>query len=238
MTYNIRKGLGPNGKGTFTQPLAEAIKAHPLDVLMCQEVFHGVDDEGQSDILSETLGLAAIYRANKHRRVGHHGNASFTSLPIELVQNFDVSTNPIERRGALYTRVMLGDHKLHLFNVHLGLTERQRLTQMQHILGLMNRLSAPTDPVLIAGDFNDWNAKVDRFVTSEMGLVNAFGNPKQAMRTWHTKRPMFNLDRVYTRHLQVTGAHCLQGAPWVELSDHLPLYVELSALALSGAAGP
>jgi endonuclease/exonuclease/phosphatase family metal-dependent hydrolase len=227
MTYNIRKGLGPNGRGVLTLPLCDALKAQPLDFLLCQEVFHGVDDDGQSHVLGDALGLTAIYRANKHRRVGHHGNASFTHLPVEHVQNFDVSTNPIERRGALYTRIGLGDRRLHIFNVHLGLTERQRLTQMRHITTLMNRLAAPDDPVLIAGDFNDWNARVDRFVRTEMGLHNAFGEPKKAMRTWHTKRPMFNLDRIYTRHLTTTDARCMQGAPWVDLSDHLPLYVEL-----------
>lgn len=228
MTYNIRKGLGPSGNGVFTLPLCDALKAQPLDFLLCQEVFHGVDDDGQSHLLGDALGLTPIYRANKHRRVGHHGNASFTHLPVEHVQNFDVSTNPIERRGALYTRVGLGDRRLHVFNVHLGLTERQRITQVRQISALMERLAAPEDPVLMAGDFNDWNARVDRVVEHELGMKNAFGHPKKAMRTWHTKRPMFNLDRIYTRNLQVSDARCMQGAPWVDLSDHLPLYVELT----------
>ncbi|MCC6808020.1 MAG: endonuclease/exonuclease/phosphatase family protein [Deltaproteobacteria bacterium] len=231
MTYNIRKGLGPDGKSVLTVPLADALKAQPLDFLLCQEVFHGVDDDGQSHVISDALGLTAVYRANKHRRVGHHGNASFTHMPIEHVQNFDISTNPIERRGALYTRVLMNDRRLHLFNVHLGLTERQRLTQMRHILALMQRLSTPDDPVLIAGDFNDWNHNVDRFVCSEMGLVNAFGEPKKATRTWHTKRPMFNLDRIYTKNLTIADARCMQGTPWIDLSDHLPLYVELALTA-------
>jgi endonuclease/exonuclease/phosphatase family metal-dependent hydrolase len=93
----------------------------------------------------------------------------------------------------------------------------------------MNRLSHATEPVLIAGDFNDWNARVDAYVTAALGLKNAFAlRPMKEIRTWHARRPFFNLDRVYVRGLEVETAECLVGDPWTVLSDHLPLKVTLA----------
>jgi endonuclease/exonuclease/phosphatase family metal-dependent hydrolase len=229
ITYNIRKGKGASGRDKMTEPLARAIAIQAPDVLLCQEVFHAHGSAAQSDLIAEALDMVSHYRANKHRKVGHHGNASFTKLPISTVQNFDVSTNPIERRGALYTRVELPHGPLHIFNVHLGLTERQRFTQVEQINELVKRLALPHDPVLIAGDFNDWNGRIDKHVTGQLGFTNAFAlKPVREIRTWHAKRPVFNLDRVYLRHITIENASCLVGEPWNVLSDHLPLCVELN----------
>ncbi len=228
MTYNIRKGLGPTGRGSQTESLADAIASRSLDLLLCQEVFHQKDTDGQSKIIGETVGLSPFYRANKHRRVGHHGNAMFTHLPVEHVQNFDISMNAFERRGALYTRMSTRFGPMHVFNLHLSLTEGQRKAQIRQVQQLIYRLAAPEHAVVIAGDFNDWNGNLDEYVREKMGFVNVFGDPKRAQRTWPTQRPLFNLDRVYTRHLRVEEAICLDGDPWTGLSDHLPLYVELA----------
>ncbi len=230
ITYNIRKGLGANGNGRMSEALAHALAFEAPDLLLCQEVFHAHDGAPQSDMIAEALGVVPHYRANKHRRVGHHGNASFSRFPVSSVQNFDVSTNAFERRGALYTRIE-HTHRgpLHIFNVHLGLTERQRLTQVEQIGRLMAKLARPEEPVLVAGDFNDWNGRVDGYVTGTLGMSNAFAmRPMREIRTWHARRPVFNLDRVYLRHIEINEASCLVGEPWTALSDHLPLKVSLA----------
>lgn len=38
---------------------------------------------------------------------------------------------------------------------------------------------------------------------------------------------MLTLDRIYTRGLRVTQAQVHHGAPWAQLSDHLPLSATL-----------
>ena len=60
------------------------------------------------------------------------------------------------------------------------------------------------------------------------GFDNAHGRyAPEAARTWHSRRPVFSLDRIYTRNLTVTAAKRLDGEPWSHLSDHLPLVAEL-----------
>jgi endonuclease/exonuclease/phosphatase family metal-dependent hydrolase len=41
---------------------------------------------------------------------------------------------------------------------------------------------------------------------------------------------VFSLDRIYTKNLTTERAERLHGEPWSGLSDHLPLWAELSAV--------
>lgn len=223
-TYNIRKGKGASGRAQMTEALGKALAEHSLDLVLCQEVFHGTEGPHQTDLLSQALGLSLYYGRNKDRRVGHHGNATFARGEVDHSENFDISTNALERRGVLYTRMLWHGQRVHVFNAHLGLNQGQRRRQIEQIGALIKEKCA-NEPVLLAGDFNDWNGRLDPIVTRELGLTNAF---PEAVRTWHAQRPLFNLDRVYVRHLRPTQPRCMSGQPWRDLSDHLPLFVELS----------
>ena len=86
----------------------------------------------------------------KSRRVGHHGNATLTRLPVEHAENFDVSTNRVERRGVLYTRLRLGERPLHVLNVHLSLSHRQRVRQLRRIADIVATRAADGEPILMA----------------------------------------------------------------------------------------
>jgi endonuclease/exonuclease/phosphatase family metal-dependent hydrolase len=230
ITYNIRKGKGANGRSAVEmRRMGSALSELGPDVLLCQEVFHCARTGGsQSGDLASELGLSSYYGANKFRSVGHHGNTTLTHLTVEHFENHDISTNRIERRGALYVRLRVADMPLHIFNVHLGLNRWQRAQQAQRVGELADRVSGGDEPVLIAGDFNDWRGEVDRYMEGELGFDNPFrGQRPDELRTWHARRPVFNLDRIYTRHLEPADARRLHGDPWSDLSDHLPLLAEL-----------
>ncbi len=230
VTYNIRKGKGASGRGNMAvDGVARALGHERVDLLLCQEVFHASRrGPEQSQELAQALGLPHYYRANKQRRVGHHGNAVFTKYPVEVVKNHDVSTNFLERRGVLYLKLDVHGTALHVLNVHLGLNQRQRLTQIARIAGIVREAVAAHEPVILGGDFNDWNEKLDGIIVHELGFANAAANLRREHRfTWHARRPMFNLDRIYLRNLHVRHIERLHGHPWRDLSDHLPLAVDL-----------
>jgi endonuclease/exonuclease/phosphatase family metal-dependent hydrolase len=230
LTYNIRKGKGADGRSNVPMTeLGGALRDHPIDVVLCQEVFHCArTGASQSHHLAEELGLDPYYGANKFREVGHHGNTTLTRLPVSSSQNHDISTNPVERRGALYVCVELTGVRLHVFNVHLGLNRWQRSDQVTRVAQLMDERCQPGDPVLLAGDFNDWQKRLDPVITGELGFRNVFeGREEQTVRTWHSRRPLFNLDRIYVKNLVPERAERLSGEPWSALSDHLPLWAEL-----------
>jgi endonuclease/exonuclease/phosphatase family metal-dependent hydrolase len=100
---------------------------------------------------------------------------------------------------------------------------------VRQLAEIMEGLCVPDEPVLLAGDFNDWHRKLDRVIVGELGFHNAFaGRHAHAVKTWHSKRPVFSLDRIYVRHLKPKRAERLSGEPWSLLSDHLPLWAELA----------
>ena len=231
ITYNIRKGKGASGRAKIPmESLGEALSTHKADVVLCQEVFHskhGGTDE-QTRYLAQSLGFHSYYGANKFRAIGHHGNSTFSRLRAEHFRNHDISTNRIEKRGALYVRLSLGDMPLHVINVHLGLNKWQRATQGRFIVKLIDEMCGEGEPVLLAGDFNDWQRSLDRWFVDELGFANALaGCVPEQLATWPTQRPTLCLDRIYTRNLRATSATRLDGAKWRGLSDHLPLLADL-----------
>jgi len=230
VTYNIRKGKGADGRSNVGMDvLGRELSRHDVDVLMCQEVFHCAQGgASQSGHLAQAVGLSAYYGGNKFRQKGHHGNTTFTRYAVEHFDNHDISTNRIERRGALYSRLSVGGAPLHVWNVHLGLNRWQRMAQIKQVGELLHELARDDEPVLLAGDFNDWRRELDDFIVQQLGLSNALGRQApEVSRTWHARRPVFSLDRIYTRNLRVKDAGRFDGEPWAELSDHLPLHADL-----------
>ena len=229
VSYNIRKGKGADGRSAIDMARIGAELEHlEPNLLTCQEVFHCARGGApQSDGLAEAFGFPHYYGANKFRAVGHHGNTTLTSLPVTEHENHDISTNPVERRGALYVRAEVDGVPLHVFNVHLGLDGYQRSTQLRRIGALMDEAVAHEEPVILAGDFNDWRKQLHAHVR-KLDLHSVFEHLQRTMpKTWHARRPVLPLDRIYVRHLEVLDAGILSGAPWTDLSDHLPLWADL-----------
>ena len=232
VTYNIHKGreaFGPSRDDVAR--LCQALLAYEPDVVLCQEVFHAAHGGGsQSAALAQGLRMAACYAPNAFRQRGHHGNATFTTWPVERWENFDLSTNRLERRGVLYVRLAGPSGALNVFNVHLGLNHRQRRSQIERIRALIDSLCPPAEMLVLAGDFNDWHGRIDPVIVGELGLHNALaGLTPLERRTWPARRPLLGLDRIYVRGLAVRSAERMSGEPWRGLSDHLPIGAELQA---------
>jgi endonuclease/exonuclease/phosphatase family metal-dependent hydrolase len=89
------------------------------------------------------------------------------------------------------------------------------------------------EPLMVAGDFNDWSEKLDAPMR-EIGLGRArdpapAGWPAVHKPTFPALAPVFALDRVYLRGLRCRSTLVPRGAGWRKWSDHLPLLVELEA---------
>jgi endonuclease/exonuclease/phosphatase family metal-dependent hydrolase len=229
VSYNIRKGRGPHQRRGCLQTMRRELAQTEADVILCQEVYHDWDEAGhrQADWLSQGLEFEHAYGRNAVYRRGHHGNATLTRHAIRENFNRDLSTNPLERRGVLYARLEIGGSPLHVFNTHLGLNRGQRVTQVRRVGQMIEQLSRDGAPVLLAGDFNDWTGSLDREVRRRCRLQNAFDIlPPGDRRSWPNFRPMFPLDRIYYRGLELRSAGVLRDDPWRRLSDHLPIFAE------------
>jgi endonuclease/exonuclease/phosphatase family metal-dependent hydrolase len=243
-TYNIHKGvrgLGP-AKRLEIHNLGLAVEALDADIVCLQEVRrfnHGEarhfsrtqfghwawPDTPQAEYLAPE-GYEVAYRTNAVTRDGEHGNALLARWPLGPVGHHDVSDHRFEQRGLLHVPVQWRGVEIHMVVVHLGLFHVSRVRQAERLAQLVTTQIPADAPVIVAGDFNDWNEKLDGILEGA-GLARARLKELDRVPTFPSIVPVLALDRVYTRGLDCQNIMVPRGGAWPRLSDHLPLVVEL-----------
>ena len=82
-------------------------------------------------------------------------------------------------------------------------------------------------PLILAGDFNDWNKKSSEIFENTLGMRDAYKAVHgHFAKTFPAKRPLLSLDRIYLKNFKILGSHVLGHSNEIYLSDHLPLFCE------------
>ena len=235
-SYNIHKGvqgLGP-ARRLEIHNLREAVSQFDADIVCLQEVrkMHRLEEahfsqwpsEPQADFLAPD-GYEAVYRTNAFTRHGEHGNALLTRWPVVRHQHQDMSDHRFEQRGLLHVELAVGQRIVHVIVAHFGLIPSSRRRQADHICAFVRAEIPADEPVIVAGDFNDWGSQV-RHVFARSGLLCADGSSRTL--TYPSILPVVQLDYVYARGLEPQGTEVPRGKTWQRMSDHLPLIAELA----------
>jgi endonuclease/exonuclease/phosphatase family metal-dependent hydrolase len=236
-TYNIHKGvqgLGP-ARRLEIHNLGHAVEQLDADVVCLQEVrklhrreaqhFARWPELPQADFLAPE-GYEVAYRTNATTKDGEHGNALLSRWPLGHIGHHDVSDHRFEQRGLLHVPVFWRGTEIHVIVVHLGLIHASRVRQAEQLAALVLKHIPPDAPVVVAGDFNDWNEKLDEVLRT--AKLKRAGLPKTPHTpTFPSRIPVLALDRVYTRGLSCQSVMVPRGGAWARMSDHLPLVVEL-----------
>jgi endonuclease/exonuclease/phosphatase family metal-dependent hydrolase len=236
VTYNIHKGFSHFQRKMSVHDLRDRLQGLGADVVFLQEVLgtHSRHQERHGDwplapqyeFLADTLWSAYAYGKNAVYDAGHHGNAILSKFPIVRWDNEDISMHRLERRGLLHCEIAVPgwDRPLHCVNVHLGLFARWRRKQVELLRQRIERLVPHEDPLVIAGDFNDWRQKVSRQLAESMGIVEVFEHAHgRPARSFPAMLPLLHLDRIYVRGFRVRIAHAHRDRRWSGLSDHVAL---------------
>jgi endonuclease/exonuclease/phosphatase family metal-dependent hydrolase len=240
LSYNIHKGFAL-GNASFTLPeIKRAISSLELDVVFLQEVLGQHDwhasrverwpDLPQSHFLAENVWPHVAYGKTSVFDHGHQGNAILSKYPILEFENIDISTNAIESRSLLHAVIDVPGLSVpvHCVCVHLNLMRRGREAQLKRICDRVTASVGGADPLIVAGDFNDWQQRASGVLARELRIKEVFLDTHGThAATFPMKFPLFRLDRVYARGLSMVGGQALKGQPWDTLSDHIPLYAEL-----------
>lgn len=228
VSYNIHKGKTATGLSPSMDRLRSGLVDLKPDLVFLQEVqgsnLLNAHLHEQHNQLARHLDIHVAYGRNAIHRHTDHGNALLSRLPILTHENEDVSDHALEQRGLLHVQVELGSRVLHCFVVHLGLFHRSRMRQVGALVKRIQRTMASNAPVIIAGDFNDWNENLEHLFVKELDLTPVFNSPP---KTFPVIMPLFSLDRMYHRGFDTVSSQVLQGMPWTRISDHAPLLVEL-----------
>jgi endonuclease/exonuclease/phosphatase family metal-dependent hydrolase len=240
-TYNIHKGVrgvGP-AKRLEIHNLGLGVEALDADLVFLQEVrlFHaqhartfdrsqfGWPDRGQAEFLAPE-GYDVAYRTNCVTRHGEHGNALLSRWPIGEVGHHDVSDHRFEQRGLLHVPVQWQGQTVHAVVAHFGLIHASRVRQVQRLAEFIEAEVPPQEPLVVAGDFNDWGEKLDSPM-KHIGLARARSPEGRDRPTFPSRVPVFHLDRIYLRHMRCLSTFVPRGTSWARMSDHLPLVAEL-----------
>ncbi len=108
--------------------------------------------------------------------------------------------------------------------MHLGLFERGRQWQLRALCERIRDKVPDDEPLIIAGDFNDWRHKANRMLVAELGVDEVFQEVRgRPARTFPSVLPVFRLDRIYARGLRILDARVHYAFPAARMSDHAAL---------------
>jgi len=247
-TYNIHKGFSHFNRRMVMHELRDRLRELNADIVFLQEVqgenIRNVQRHQHypvmphHEFLADQMWPHHAYGKNSVYANGHHGNAILSRFEIARWENLDISAHRFENRGLLHCELDLshvGAHKnrplLHCFCVHLGLLKNGRRQQFGALIARIKKMVPLDAPLIIAGDFNDWNNHAGRLFAHELQLHEAFeitqGKPA---RSYPVAMPMLRLDRIYVRGLSVQSAQVHAHHPWNKISDHAALSTTLSLI--------
>lgn len=239
LTYNMHKGLSFLSRRQVLEEIKRAIQDVDADLVFLQEIRgdekpiegngrEATVFESQLEYLADTVWPHFAYGKNAIYQSSNHGNAILSRFPVKQWSNVDVSTNPFERRGLLHVVVahpLL--RELHLICLHLNLLATGRHWQIERLVGKL-KVEVDDGPLIIAGDFNDWPQGLSGRLQDHLQVIEAHHSLHgRHARTFPSLLPLLCLDRVYCRQLAPLSAQVLTGKPWTQMSDHVPLLVEL-----------
>ncbi|MBX7231912.1 MAG: endonuclease/exonuclease/phosphatase family protein [Bdellovibrionales bacterium] len=236
MTFNIRKGLGASGLNVNLKQIREALRHVTADIVFLQEVMghsqksiHAKAGLGGDhlEFLADSVWTHSAYGKNAIYTNGHHGNAILSKFPFDSWTNIDISNSRFEKRGLLHGVIQYHKKNIHIICLHLDLFERGRKVQLTRLIDLIQSMISKNEPLLVAGDFNDWRELATRQLREQLNLseVGLETNGKH-LKTFPAWLPLLPLDRIYFRGLKLNKAQVFNEKKWQNISDHQALIAD------------
>jgi endonuclease/exonuclease/phosphatase family metal-dependent hydrolase len=227
MTYNIRHGLGADGRVDLGR-IADVIASYGPDLVGIQEVDVNKPRSGlvdQAEDLARRLGMTAVFQPCITGESERYGIATLSRIPIRERRHFALPGRPAlrgtEPRCALVTRIAWPDEStsLDLINTHLSTRFLERGAQSKAISCELGGSHA-----IVVGDFN-----CTPLSRAYKQLCGGLRSATRYARTWPASIPFAPIDHILVRGLEVVRAGTWTAKPARVASDHLPVYAELAA---------
>ncbi len=241
VTYNIHQGITVKRHGHEISLLKKALLSLQPDVVFLQEVAGSEyqkksklwpeEVSGQLEALADEMWPHSAFFKNVIFSKHHHGNAILSKYPFVEYKNENITVGKLKTRGVVHGRIAVphedGFIEIHVLNAHLGLLQFERELQVNRLCNYVHETVSHKIPLIIAGDFNDWRKKVTETFSSKLHLEEVFlSQQEKYAKTFPSKFPILNLDRIYFKKIEFKSATCLKGKPWTRLSDHLPIMAD------------
>lgn len=235
LTLNIHKGFSMGNRRFTLDAIRNKLRETQSNIVFLQEVIgehekHQTNipewpDSNQFEFLADSVWPHYAYGRNAIYQHGHHGNAILSEIPFSNSTNIDVSRLSFSQRGILHGQL---DNGIHLLCVHLGLLENERKQQVSDLILHIQNAIPTGDPLVLAGDFNDWRKTAHRRLKKECELMEVHELLHSRLATtFPAITPMLPMDRIYVRGFDIRNVEVLRNRAWRDLSDHCALLAEL-----------
>lgn len=238
LTYNIHKGFTQTKQFSLPDMQLAIAEKNPdivcLQELQGQHIDHQKNimnwpEQSQLDFLAGTQWPYCVYGKNVQRKKRDHGNGILTKLPINHSDNIDISAGPLSSRGLLHAILEYQGKPLHIMCTHLGLLKKERVVQYEDLTQRIKKHVPLDEPMIIAGDFNDWLSQAEQHLREDLQLKEVFSELQgKHAKSFPAIKPTFRVDRIYYRGVELIDGEVLTAEPWNKLSDHVPLWAEFN----------
>jgi endonuclease/exonuclease/phosphatase family metal-dependent hydrolase/glycosyltransferase involved in cell wall biosynthesis len=236
LTYNVHTCIGMDGR-LSPRRIARVIAQCDPDIVALQECDvrrRRTDGRDQVRDIAEELEMEFHFHPAMRLEEEEYGDAVLSYHPMRLVRAGrlpGIDDRPqLEPRGALWVDVTIDGHTVQVINTHLGLSNRERMAQVEALLGEEWIGQAESrGPCILCGDFNALPGSPPyRRLLARLRDAQLAVNGQRPLRTWFSHYPIGRIDHVFvTGALEVVSIE----VPHTELirtaSDHLPLVAEI-----------
>ena len=227
VTYNVHKCRGLDGR---TQPgrIASVLARLKPDVVALQEVIgSGSRARGQEEEIGDLLDMKSVLAPARTFRGHRYGNAVLSRLPIQHHATHDLTEDGHEPRLLQRVDISLQGHRVHLYNVHLGTSQKERSRQAKKVVGCLAD-PAVRGPKILLGDFNEWRkGPATRLLGESLRGLDLFPFLRWP-RTYPALLPVFHIDRIYYHGwVEILAVKVLRSFSTFIASDHMPILAEL-----------
>ena len=226
VTYNIHSGIGRDKKHDYKR-IGQFLASSGADVVLLQEMDTRPPERDTAqdvrDICAENtfklIPSPAIREAD-----GWYGNAILTRYDVLSNDTVDVSQSGRQPRNVQIVELKTEQTPLTVVNTHKGLKKLERRSQFSLLHEhLSQRLKEKQTPLVLAGDFNEW-----QFFSKAFKGLNSLLFQQKVGATFPSHFPVFSLDRVWvTDDIKVKACRKLKNAKTRVYSDHLPVLIDI-----------
>ena len=230
LSYNIHKGIGGRDRRYQIQRIIDVIEEENPDLICLQEVdreVHRSKNHDQPRLLAEYFNVKEkLFQLNVRLKNGGYGNLLLSRWTLRSRHQISLRMNRKKHRGAQIVVVETPEGLLHLVNWHLGLAERERHWQVNHLFDHHLYRESEHLPTMIVGDFNDWRDTLADGTFSSRNFRQATA-PISRFRSFPAYVAVGSLDKAFYRgNIIVRHVRVVRSKPAKIASDHLPLVID------------
>jgi len=229
MSYNLHSCIGLDGRVSI-QRIAEVLHRYDPDFVALQELDVGCARSGGTDQLDELKRLwpsRGEFLPLLEIRGGRYGIGFLSRLEVLAYEGSVLPSAdqlvPQEPRGVQRILVQTDSgRQIEIFNTHLGLTQKERLAQIDGILRVSQNGSSSEK--VLTGDFNCSPKSL------EYQRLLSHWSPSRAKptKTWFGTFPVRHLDYCFLRgDIRVAEQSVPKESLTRVASDHLPLITDI-----------